>query len=302
MRVPTNSNTEQMLNRISDLSSRQAKLQNQVATGQRIFQPEDDPSAVGRILTLNTEKSQLSQYDTNANYALDLSTATFSAINELKKISDRSNEIATLGEGAVSPDAFKAYASEINQLIEQSVQLGNSRLGNDFLFAGTALSTSPFNVTTRDADGQITAFTYDGETTAANVVSIPIAQNATLEPGADIATNQGVETFINHLISLRDTLNAGNSSALGAVRTNLESDENMIVNAMSAHGAIQMRIEVSQSQRTERLDNIDQLVSGEKDVDMPETITKLKQASIAYQAALQSAAKIMQISLLDYLR
>jgi flagellar hook-associated protein 3 FlgL len=59
MRVTTNSNDSQMLAQIQKLTSLQTRLQTQVSTGQRIFQPEDDPAAMGRVLALETEKSRL---------------------------------------------------------------------------------------------------------------------------------------------------------------------------------------------------------------------------------------------------
>jgi flagellar hook-associated protein 3 FlgL len=44
------------------------------------------------------------------------------------------------------------------------------------------------------------------------------------------------------------------------------------------------------------------LISSEADVDLPTTVVKLSQTQTAYQAALASAAKIMSISLLDYIK
>jgi len=43
-------------------------------------------------------------------------------------------------------------------------------------------------------------------------------------------------------------------------------------------------------------------VSGEADADMATSAVKLSQTSTAYQAALSSATKILQLSLMDYLK
>jgi flagellar hook-associated protein 3 FlgL len=102
-------------------------------------------------------------------------------------------------------------------------------------------------------------------------------------------------------VQLRDALNTGVSTNVSAVQPSLVNDENNIVNGLSEYGAVQLRIEIAQSQQQDRLDNIGKLVSTETDVDLPTTITKLNQASVAYQAALQSTTKIMGMSLLDYL-
>lgn len=285
-----------MLAQVQTVSERQSRLQTQVATQQRIFQPEDDPAAVGRYLTLSAEKSQITQYITNSDYALDLSQATYSGIQAIKKLSDRAGELATLGAGTISADASTAYASEVDQLLEQALLQVNSRLRNDYIFAGTAVDTAPF-VATRDGDGKITGVSYVGNSSQ---TSVQISDTASIAPGSSGDTNTNLGEFINHLVALRDALNSGSTANVSAAQTLLETDEDNIVSAMSENGAIQLRIEVSQAQSEERLSNIETLISGETAVDLPEAMTKLSQASLAYEAALQSMAQIMNVSLLDY--
>lgn len=302
MRVPTNSNSQQMVDRISDLSSKQAKLQSQVSTGQRIVNPEDDPAAVGRVLTLQGEQREVSQYSQNATYALDVSNATYSALQSLKTVSDRAGEIATLGVGSLNAESNASYATELNELIDQGIQLGNSKLNNDYLFGGTNLSNAPIERT--PTTGDATSVAYMGGTTE---LSLPIAANSSINPGSSIATNQGVTDLLTHMIALRDALNANDATAITAARDAIigtdttSGDEDTIVMAISQQGAVQTRIEVTQELYTKRLEDITSLVSGESEIQMPEAITKLNQTSIAYQAALQSTAQIMKISLLDYI-
>lgn len=298
MRVASNSNSEAIIAQIQKLTLRQARLQQQVATGQRIFQPEDDPAAVGRLLSLNAERGQIGQYQLNATRALEVSQASYGGLQAIKDISDRAGELATLGAGAQSPDAYKAYAKEVNQLIEQTVQLGNTRFRNDYLFAGTAVSTAPY-VPARDLAGNITSVTYAGNSAQA---SIQLSETSSIAPGTTNATNTGVRDFLTNLISLRDALNSGNSTAVTAVQAPLETSENLLVNALSEHGAIELRIEVNQKQQQSRADEIEKLVSNDADADLATTVVKLSQTSTAYEAALSSATKILQMSLLDYLR
>jgi len=53
---------------------------------------------------------------------------------------------------------------------------------------------------------------------------------------------------------------------------------------------------------SQRMDTLEKLVSKEADADLTETIVRLTQTQTAYQAALQSAGRILGSSLLDYLR
>lgn len=298
MRIATNTVSESVLLQIQKLSTQQSTLQNQLATGQKIFQASDDPSAVGRILTLDNESREILQFQKNTNRALEVSQASFSALQDIKKLSDRAGEIATLGAGASSPDAYRAYAKEVNQLIEQALQLGNTRLRNDYLFSGTALSTAPLTAT-RNGAGEITSVAYAGNAAQG---TIQISELSSLAPGSSNATNTGLGTFLNNLVALRDALNTTTSTAVAAVQPNLETSENLLVNALSEQGAVQLRIEVAQSQQENRLSNIEDLVSREADADMATTAVKLSQTSTAYEAALSSATKILQMSLLDYLK
>lgn len=298
MRVPTNSSAEAVIVQIQKLASRQSQLQNQLATNQRIFLPSDDPAAVGRVLNMEHERGQLTQFTKNASKALEISQASFAGLKSLKTISDRAGEIATLGTGTASPDALRAYAAEVDQLIEQTLQTGNSRFGGEYLFSGTALDTEPFTAT-RNVAGQITAVTYAGNSSQ---VSVPLSDSTAIAPGTDSATNLGVRDMINRLVTLRDALASGNTAAVTATRPALEQTEDMLVNALSSHGAVELRIEISQAQQKARLDNLENLVSGEVDADIPETVVRLGQTTNAYEAALSSATRILQMSLLDYLR
>jgi len=298
MRIATNTTSQALIAQIQKLSDRQSRLQSQVATGQRIVQPEDDPAAVGRLLGLNTEKAQNTQYVQNASRAMELSQASYSGLQDIKSISDRAGELATLGAGASSPDAYQAYAKEVNQLIEQAVQLGNSKFRNDYLFSGTAVTTAPVNAT-RNSAGDVTSVAYAGDSAQ---TSIKLSDVSSIAPGTTNGTNTGIKDFINNLVSLRDALNTGSSTNVSATQPNLLTSENMLVNSLSEHGAIQLRIEINQKQEQSRSDQLDKLVSDEADADMASTVVKLSQTSNAYEAALSSASKILQMSLLDYLK
>jgi flagellar hook-associated protein 3 FlgL len=299
MRIATNTTSEALIRQIQSLSTQQSKLQTQVASGQSLSRPSDDPAAAGRVLILQSESRALDQYRDNADRALEVSQATYGGIQQLKKLSDRATELGTLGTGALSADQSSAYAAEVDQLLEQAVQLGNSRLRNDYLFAGSALDTPPYSVTRDPVTNAITAVSYAGD---ANQVAIRLSETASITPGADPATTQGLTDFLNRLVTLRDTLRAGDSAAVSAAEADLIASEDVLVDAIAQQGAIQTRIEVNRAQQIGRADDLQTLVSGEVDADLPTLVVRLSQAGTAYQAALQSAANIMRISLLDYIK
>lgn len=298
MRIATHTVSESIVRQIQQLGTQQAKYQNQVATGLRISQPEDDPAAVGRVLNLESEQRRVVQFQSNANRALNLSNASYSGLRAIKSMSDRATEIGTLGGGAISAASAQAYASELDQLIEQSLQVGNSRFGNDYLYAGTAVDAAPF-VATRGADGRISAVAYRGNSERS---AIPLSESSTLEVSSAGATNLGIGDFLNQLVALREALNANDTAAVAVAQETLVATEDLLVASIAEHGGVQTRIETAQAQLSDRTLSLKSLVSDETEADLPSTIVKLNQTQTAYQAALQSAANIMKVSLLDYLR
>jgi len=298
MRIPTNSISNSIVTQLQRLSAQQASLQNQVSTGQRIFQPGDDPAAVGRIVANQMEQRALFQFTRNADAALEYSKTAYSSLGQIKGLSDRAGEIAVLGTGSTGAQGMMAYSSEVNQLLEQAVSLGNSRQRNDYIFGGTAVSTPPYTVT-RDVAGAITGVTYAGN---AGRLTVPLGDGASIQPTPDPATNTGIASFINQLVALRDALSSGDSNAVQATRAPLVTAEDDLVNALSEHGAIQLRIDISKFQQQSRIDELNRQISDESDADLPSTIVKLNQSSQAYDAALSSASTILKMSLLDYLR
>jgi len=298
MRVATNTVSDTIVRQIQQLSAQQTKLQGQVASGQRISQPEDDPAAVGRVLNLESDLRQVTQFGKNADNALATAQASFSGLQGIKKISDRAGELATLGTGVLGSDAMKAYGSETDQLIEQAVQAANTRFNGNYIYAGTATDTPPITVQ-RNAAGQITSVSYVGNSAQA---AVPLSEATNVTPSTDGTTNAGMADFINHLVSLRDALNSGDTTAVAATQPGLTTSEDMLVSAIADNGGVQTRIQAAQAQQSDRVTSVNTLISSEVSADLPTTVVKLNQAQTAYQAALQTAASITHLSLLDYIK
>jgi flagellar hook-associated protein 3 FlgL len=310
MRVTSNSFTETLINQLSRLGQRQQKLQNQVSSGLRVQFPEDDPSAMRRVLDMQTESGAVEQYQANVARLKEQSTAAYDAIQSLKTISDRAGEIATLADGTKSVQELQIYATEVTQLIQQAVQAMNTKYQGDYLFGGTLTDQQPFELTT-DSNGLPTAVIYQGNT---SVASYEIAEGATLSSlpvGANTSGSgtYGVITdsrtgadFFNHLISLQDHLRAGDTAAIQAGDLSaLQSDEQNIVFQMATTAALQGRMDAADTIASSRAASLEKLISFQADADMTTVLLQLNQTQTAYQAALASGAKLLNLSLLDYL-
>lgn len=299
MRVPTHQSSAAVLAQIQRTGARQAQLQLQVSTGQRIRSIDDDPAAAGRVIAMQAERARILQFDRNAGRALEVTQASFAGLKGLQQVSERAGEIATLGGGINGPDALRAYASEVNQLIEQAVQAGNSRLRDEYLFAGTATDVAPFSVVRDPVTRQVTAVSYAGNSERTRIA---VSETTELETSPAPSTNLGIRDLISGLVALRDALGSGNVAAVAGSRSLLDGAENALLGAVSENGAIELRVQASRLQQQARAETLDQLVSRESDADLAETMVRLGQATTAYEASLSSANRILQLSILDYLK
>ncbi len=311
MRVTSNTFPNALREQLSRLTQRQATLQNQAATGQMLTLPEDNPAAMRRVLDMQNESGGVSQYLDNVARHQELATATYSSLRGLRSIVDRAGEIATLAGGVLPGRDLKLYATEVNGLIEQALQMSNTQNRGDFLFAGTR-SDQPAFVAQRNADGQATGIVFEGNS---DVALSEVSANLELSgqiPGAN-ASGAGVRGLMSdsrsgadlfgHLILLRDRLESGDAAAVSANSLNeLRVDEEHLLVHIGANGAMQARLETTQSLLKDRSASIESLVSKEADSDLADTLVRLSEIQTAYQAALQSGGSILNKSLLDYLR
>jgi len=306
MRVTANSFPIDLQNQMQDLMTKQAALQKQAATGQRISKPSDDPRAMRRVLDLNSEIKALHQYRDNMNKVQEYTDVAYGSVSALKKISDRASDIATMADGMRGPDHMKAYAQEVNQMIEEAVRVANGKHRNVFMFSGTKTTTAPFEVS-RNTDGKISTVTYKGN---ANIIQTDVAEFSSVSvnflgegPQGIIKNTTTGSDFIRNLISLRDNLETNNATAIKETDlVNLGKDESNFITHFSNIGAIQSRLETSDAISLKRLDALDPLISREADVDLAQTLVRLNEIQNSYTAALQTGARLLQTSLLDYVR
>lgn len=311
MRVTANTFPNTLLDQLKDLSVRQNRLQTQATTGQKIQLPEDDPVAMRRILDMQAEGKKIGQYEANIRRLDELSNVTYSSMKSLKQVLDRATEIATLADELKNPEELRTYGVEINEIIKQAVYMVNVQNRGDYVFGGTLTDEPPFEMTL-DGNNQVTGVNYRGnrdlpeveisESTTMSAQFIGANTTGTGPHGLITDSRFGADLF-NHLIALRDNLqNADTDAIAGTSQTELAADEENILFHIGTIGATQVRLETADAVMGQRGVSLETLVSKEADADIAQTLVRLSQTQTAYQAALQSGGKILNTSLLDYIR
>ena len=159
MRVSTAYFTQRGLTSILDQQARLADMQEQISSGQRISKPSDDPTGAAQILRLEQALSVTSQYQRNADNALNRLTLQESTLDSVQDSLIRIREIAIQGANpTINNSDRQSLAQEVRERLNELVSLANTKDANqEYLFSGYKVTTKPIS---QAADG---TFQYDGD-------------------------------------------------------------------------------------------------------------------------------------------
>jgi flagellar hook-associated protein 3 FlgL len=298
IRSTNNQAATHVLDDLQRVSANLQRTQRKLSTGKEINQVEDDPVGAARALFLRNEVSDVQQYQKNVEEAQGWLNASDSAIGAVSDVMQRAKELLTqAANGTIDQTGMNAIAAEITQLIDGARENMNATFAGRYLFAGTATLTQPY-----PASG----LTYAGDT---NAVQRTIGQGelATVNLNGYQAfsnpPNATGQNVLQLLDQIRTDLQAGNKAALGgADLTAAGAMIDQLSTARSQVGAIVNRLD-SQDARLKDLElNVEGLLSKTEDADMAKTMVDYSMQQSVYQSALQSGARVVQPSLLDFLQ
>lgn len=298
MRITNYTISQQLLSQLSKTQRSLFDSYNELATGKKISRSSDDPAEASTVLRQTGELRKNKQYISNLQRADQVSNATYANVRSLKDLVTRASELGTSITGTTDPLGFQAKRQELNEIIEQALTLGNAQQNGQYIFAGNK-SNAPAFVATRNTAGQITSVSYDG---SSNVASFEVNRGVNITPYSTVAQNNQLTGVINNLIALRDAVAAQDVAAVGTANGAVIANEDLVIGQMSDHAAVQSRIELIKNQITENnqatSDNIDSRIG----VDIAQASVKYNSLQNSYQAAVSAGGRILNVSLLDYLR
>lgn len=398
MRISTSMMHSNALNAMMKRQTELSKTQNEVASGQRVSKPSDDPAAAVRILQLEQAKAASTQYGENisaVNTSLQLEEQ---ALADIQSTLQRVYELAIQANSAALGDSDRqAISTELDGLSEELMDIANRKdNAGEYLFAGYASSTQPF---ARDGSGnavysgaafvrsvQVSASQYveQGDAGDSVFVNVPEGNGLFVLGASDTNTGSGVigGTVLNRAdwvaddytltftsatdwevrdsssnlvtsgtytegaaiefngvqVTLTGTPASGDSfsieasenedifstidklraaldgatdtdaqkaqfqNQLSAVLTQLDKAEAHVLSVRTSVGVRMSMLETVDSTREDTLANITSSLSGLRDSDYAEAVSRLSQQYVGLEAAQQSYAKIAQLSLFNYLK
>jgi flagellar hook-associated protein 3 FlgL len=273
------------------------KTQEQLMTQRRLNRPSDDPVGVSSALKYRAEISSTTQFNENVQDADSWMKFSDTVMTEATQIVQRLSELAVQGgTDTVPADARKNIAAEVDELYKQLVSLGNSQFKGKYIFNGERVNeqpypddpaNQPYSLDQGEVEYQIGAGIYVGVNTNGDKIF-----------GVSGDPNGLFKVVDNLKQALLGDSTAGIQAAIPALQKNLEN----IITTQAEVGGKQNRLEFTLNRLDDLNLNYISLQSKAEDVDMPSVISDLKTAESIYQASLDTMARIIRPSLMDFLR
>jgi flagellar hook-associated protein 3 FlgL len=302
LRITNQMVARSVLSDINDVANRMSLTKQKLASGKEITRPSDDPYGTSRALTLRSDVAAAQQYQRNVTEAVSWQNITDAALSKMTDAIHRARELTLQGANdTVGQSARDAIAAEIDQLIESIKGEANASYGGRYVFSGTLTTTKPYTV--GGADG------YGGDTASvAREIGPSVAVQVNVVGEGLLGNGQGANDtlILDNLRDIAEHLRSGTTTDLNTLRStdlqNLDVNLQRLVQARATVGATTNRLESADARLAQVEEAAMRLLSEVEDADMAKTMVEFSMQSAVYQSALQAGARIVQQSLLDWLR
>ncbi|MCW2754251.1 MAG: flgL [Marmoricola sp.] len=273
--------------------SQLAATQQQLSSGRKLNVPSDSPTDTTSAMRLRSSIADAQQYSRNAvdgdAWLGQADTALTSANDQLMRAQDLALQGAN--QGATSSASLDALAAEVDQIKAGMIDAANTSYLGRPVFGGITSGAKAFDDTGA----------YIG---SPGVVNRTIAPGSTLRVDTDgqAAFGPAGNSVFDHLTALSTALRSGDQAGISASISALSADHDQISAAQTDVGTRQTRIEAADQTAQDKLLSLQTSLTSVENVDLPKTIMDLQMQQTAYQASLAATSRVMQQSLLDYLR
>lgn len=288
MRVTNNAIYDSVRYNLGKISEEMNKASRVASSGKLISDLSDDPVGLTQSLKIKSVISGLDQLGRNVSLGKSWLTASESTLTSVQNlISDTKTLCIQMSSSTTGAAQRAAAAATVQNILDEILSLANTEVSGRYIFSGTKTDSLAFDQTG----------TYLGNN---DPFALKIGTDSTVSVG-----NDGQEVFgtiFNDLNDLKNRLTSNDAAGILSVLDNFTNHFNNITNKISDIGSKMNRMEIKeQIFQNLKLVNSDRL-SAIEDADIAEAIINIKEKELAYQAALNSSSKVMQLSLADYLK
>jgi flagellar hook-associated protein 3 FlgL len=292
MRVTQSMLSNNMLRHISQSYERMGKTQEQLSTGKKISRPSDDPVVAMKGMTYRTNLTEVEQYKRNLSEAYNWMENSDAALDKASSVMQRIRELTVQASNGTLEDSQKEMiAKEVGQLKEHLASIANTQVAGKYIFNGNDTTKAPVDLTTTPP------------TLSANQNSVKIE----MSKGIDVAVNINPTKVFNtdifgDITDLEEALKGNNATPINDFLGKLDGNIDNLLAERAELGARYNRVELINARVDEQEVIANRILSDNEDADIERVITDLKMQESTHRAALSVGSRIIQPTLMDFLR
>ncbi|MCA1040476.1 flagellar hook-associated protein FlgL [Bacillus infantis] len=287
MRVTQSMLSNNMLRNLSNSYSKLGKLQDQISTQKKFTKPSDDPVSAMLAMNYRTDLNRIEQFQRNIGEAKNWIDSTDDALDKGVMALQRIRELTVqASNGTLEGDQKKNIMEEIKQLKEHLVNIGETQVGGKYIFNGTQTNVKPAEEGTFN-DGAINLEVFSNIKVQVNMSGNEIFGDM-LKDSGDI---QGLINSLNE-----------DSPEIGGYLEKVDKYIDQMLAGRAKIGAKQNRIELMDDRLQQQEVFSTRILSDNEDVDMEKVIMELTTQESVHRAALSVGSRIIQPTLVDFLR
>ncbi|RSD25202.1 flagellar hook-associated protein FlgL [Mesobacillus subterraneus] len=296
MRITQSMLSSNSLRNLSESYRRMGQYQDQLATGKKITKPSDDPVVAMKGMFYRSGLTEVEQYKRNLSELYLWMENSEAGIEQANNGLQRVRELTVQGKnGSLSPSDREAVAREIEQIKLDLVQVANTKVSGRYIFHGTDTDHPPVPV--------------ENPPTVANNLTNPAINNYKVEvsPGVSLRANINPANLFNQELfdvvqGIQAALENDNPADLDDLLNRLDKTMDNLSSERAELGARYNRLEVIDTRLGYQEVMATRVLSDNEDADIERVIMDLKTQESVHRAALGVGARILQPTLLDFLR
>lgn len=285
----------------SDIQQSEQALQTafqQVSTGQRVNQPSDNPAASSAYIQLQSQAANIDQYTSNSGSALSQAQISDSILTSVVSLLNQTITLGTEGaNGTTSATDRQSIATNIQGILANVVGLANTTFQGISLFGGTVSGKPAFTANATSPTG----YTYNGNS---NVNKIAVGDSLTVQaniPGSTLFTNSN-GSVLGALSSLITALQTGTSAQIGTATAAITTALNFVTTQHAVFGNTINQLNSQENYLSQEKVTLSSRENALIGIDAATAAENLSQAETNSTSVLTAAAKVIQNSLLNYLK
>ena len=300
MRITNSIMTKSYLNNLSKNLSSLAKLQEKGSTGKQVNRLSDDPITGNKIMNLRNNILENENYNKTIEQVLSWNNVQDTALQDATKSIRHIRDLTIRAAKSQSQEERDAISGEVEQEVKALKDIFNTNYDGRYVFGNQRTKTPPFEF---DGDG-ILRYTANQNGDNNNKIKREVGQGIEIELMTDGARLNGKKdelgVFLNDLV--KDIKNGEIDDLSNESIGKLDEHFDRLLGINTEIGAIDNRAESLKERNLTENISLKTMLSSKEDVDIVENYIESTLMSNVYQASLSIGAKILQPSLLDYLR